>query len=148
MLAPIEKIITENIILDSPMDLPQSVLYGVDIDGRTFVLGSHVDLYALLENDYSNIIGLVGIAIHTTGWAAPLNPDSGEVDGPPSEHAERQRIVLVATLTLNGFCSAMKSADRRSGFVLEETTFDETLPSGELWDAMENCMDKVRQVNR
>lgn len=133
-----EKLITEKIITDSPMTLAQAVLYGIDTEGDTFVLASQVDVYDLLEDDYSDREGLVGIAVHTTGWAAPLNPD-GEVDGRPSEHPERRRVALVATLTINGYCSGIKFEDE------EEVTYEEGMPTGNLWRALNECMDKIRE---
>jgi len=133
-----EKLITEKIITDSPMELPQAVLYGIKTEGETIILGRHPDIYDLLDTDYSDTEGLVGIAVHTTGWAAPLNSD-GEVDGRPSEHALRRRIALVATITMNGYCSGIKFADE------EEVTFDESTPSGALWEAMNKCVGKIRQ---
>lgn len=133
-----EKTITEKIITDSPLELPQAVLYGVNTEGKTFVLASESDIYELLDNDYSDTEGLVGIVIQTTGWAAPLNAD-GEVEGRPSEHAERRRVALVSTLTMNGYCSGIKFADE------EEVTYDEGTPSGALWEAMNECVERIRQ---
>lgn len=134
-----EKLITEKIITDSPMELPQAVLYGIMTEGETVILGRHPDIYDLLDSDYSDTEGLVGIAVHTTGWAAPLN-DNGEVEGGrPSEHAQRRRVALVATITMNGYCSGIKFADE------EEVTYDEGTPSGALWEAMNDCIEKIRQ---
>lgn len=141
-----EKTITENIILDSPMNLPQAVLYGVHAEGNTRVLGTHADVYALLERDFSDTEGLIGIAVHTTGWAAPLDPETGETSAPPSEHPERRQVVLVATLTINGFCSAMKFARSVPGAVVEETTFEEVPASGKLWDVMNTCLERIMEV--
>lgn len=144
----IEKTITENIILDSPMEFEQAVLYGVTTEGEVFVLGSSRNVYALLANDYSNIDGLMGLAFKTMGWAAPLEPETGETSAPPSIHPTRTRIVFVATLTTNGFCSAMKSERRVPGAVIEETKFDEGPSSGALWDAMNECLDRIMEVER
>lgn len=141
-----ERTITQDIAFESPMELSKSILYGVDAGGSTFVLGSSSDIYALLDNNYSDIEELYGIVIQTTGWEAPLNPETGETDCPPSEHAERRRVALVVTLTLNGFCVGMKFARHVPGAVIEEATIDESLPSGLLWDAMNECMDKVKKA--
>ena len=147
MLVPIEKTITENIIFDSPMKLAQAVLYGVTTDGGMVELGRSPDVYELLDTcEFPENDNIIGIAVHTTGWAAPLNPETGETDGRPSEHAERRWVVLVVTLTFNGFCSATKFATQRRGFVLEETNFHDTTASGEIWDAMNVCIEKLRQV--
>lgn len=40
-------------------------------------------------------------AVLTTGWAAPLG-DDGKVDGRPSEHAERRRVVLFCVVSADG----------------------------------------------
>jgi len=147
LLVPIEKTITENLIVDSPMKLEQAVLYGVTTDGGTVELGRSWNLFELLETcEFPENHNIIGIAVHTTGWAAPLNPETGETDGRPSEHAERRRAVLVETLTFDGFCSATKFATQRRGFVLEETNFHDTTASGEVWDAMNVCIEKLRQV--
>lgn len=133
------KHITEKIITDTPMELPQAVLYGVDSNGGTVELGRYPDIYDLLDKDYSEQAErdrLVGIAIHTTGWAAPLNAD-GEVDGAPSAHPSRVRVALVATLTMFGYCSGIAFADGR------ETVFEENAPSGALWEAMNECVDRL-----
>jgi len=142
----IEKTVTENIIIHSPMKIPEAVLYGICSDGRTFVLGSNSDVYSLLENDYSHHQELIGIAVQTTGWAAPLNPETGDTDCRPSLHPQRRRVVLVVTLTSTGFCSATKLATQRAGFVIEETEFDEETASGELWDALNQCFEKMKPV--
>lgn len=134
-----EKHITEKIITDTPMSLPEAVLYGVDGNGGTVELGRYPDIYDLLDKDYSAQAErdrLVGIAIHTTGWAAPLNAD-GEVEGAPSAHPNRVRVALVATLTMFGYCSGIAFADGR------ETVFEETAPEGSLWEAMNDCVNRL-----
>ncbi len=128
------------------MDLRQAVLYGVNCEGGTFELGSHHDLYALLANEYSVVDGLIGIVIQTTGWMAPLDLETGETSVPPSEHPDRCRVVLVATLTTNGACSAVKSARHVPGAVLEETKVLEGPYSGALWDAMNECLRRMQEV--
>lgn len=125
-----------------------AVLHGVNREGNSFELGSHEDLYVLLANDYSEIDGLVGLVIQTTGWAAPLDPETGECSVSPSTHPDRFHIVLVATLTMSGFCSGMKSARRVPGAVIEETKFEEVPASGTLWDAMNNCLSRIAQVEK
>lgn len=128
-----EKHITERIITDTPMSLPQAVLYGVNMNGETVELGRHPDCYSLLEADYSDYSdGLVGIALHTTGWAAPIK--NGKPEGAPSQHPDRVRVALVATLTLSGYCSGIAFADGR------ETQYEENAPEGALWDALQECL--------
>lgn len=54
------------------------------------------DVYSLLEDlSYDRTFtNYQYISLVTTGWAAPLNKD-GDIDCPPSEHNERQRVTLV-----------------------------------------------------
>lgn len=140
--------ITETLIVDSPMHLEQAVLYGIRAEGDFFELNSHVDVYHLLAHDYSNVESVIGVVVKISGWAVPLDPETGEEDGPPSQHSKRQRVVLVAALTIDGFCSAMKLFRPVPGAVLEETIFEEDLPSGKLWEALCDCFDKMQKVAR
>ena len=133
----ITKSITEKIITDTPMALPQAVLYGVDTDGETTVIGRHRDIYELLETcELPKDNNFVGLAVHTTGWAAPLN-ENGEVDGKPSEHAERQRCALVVCRTAQDFCSAIRLESR------EEVEYDQESPKGSLWEAIGDCLVRL-----
>ncbi len=71
------------------------------------------------------------LAIVTTGWAAPLNAQ-GEVDGRPSEHAQRRRVRLM---------SCVRRSDLRVASVLrfgdtDEVTTDEGSATGALAEAM------------
>ena len=149
----IERTITENIAWESPMDGHQATLHLVIREGETVEVGSNDDVYMLLANfyqlladDHSISDGLVGFVIQTFGWAAPLDPDTGEETMPASEHPERRRVVLVATLTINGYCSAMKFARSVPGAVVEETTFEEVPASGKLWDVMNTCLARIKEV--
>ena len=135
------------------MDGQQATLHLVDRTGDTVEIGSNDDVYMLLANFYQLLAddhaisdGLIGLVIQTSGWAAPLDPETGESSMPPSEHPERRRVVLVATLTVNGYCSAMKFARSVPGAVIEETTFEEVPASGKLWDAMNTCLDRIKEV--
>ncbi len=129
------------------MKLEQAVLYGVTTDGGTVEIGRSRDVLELLETcEFPENHSIIGIAVHTLVWSAPRNPETGEIDVRPSEHPERRPIVLVETLTFNGFCSATKFATQRRDFVLEETNFDDTSANEELWDAMNVCIEKLRQV--
>ena len=56
------------------MKLEQEVLYGVTTDGGTVELGRSPVLFELLETyEFPENHNFIGIAIHTTGWSAPLN---------------------------------------------------------------------------
>lgn len=132
------QLITQKLITDTPMSLPQAVLYGVDGDGGTVELGRNPDIYDLLDMDWSENAkrdSLVGIAIHTTGWAAPLT--NGRAEGAPSQHPDRVRVALVATLTMFGYCSGIAFADGR------ETQYEDSAPEGSLWKAMNDCVDRL-----
>ena len=135
------KNITQKLITDTPMSLPEAILYGVDMNGGTVELGRHRDIYDLLDMDWSENAkrdNLVGIAIHTTGWAAPLNADGG-VDGAPSQHPDRVRVALVATIsTVFGTCSGIAFADGR------ETQYEDNAPEGSLWEAMNRCLENIK----
>lgn len=130
------KEITERIITGTPMSLPEAVLYGVEPNGETVELGRHGDIYELLERVHGRGTGLIGIAVHTTGWAAPLD-ENGEVVGAPSAHPDRVRVALVATVTTLGFCSALAFSDGR------ETVFEDQAPGGPLWLAMNEVVDRL-----
>ena len=123
------KHITEQIITDTPMELPQAVLYGVNPQGETVELGRYPDIYDLLAQDYDNE-NLVGIAIHTTGWAAPLNAD-GEVEGAPSKHPQRRRVALIACVSYDRMGSALSFQDDPT-----EIVTDEGEATGSLADAL------------
>ena len=100
-------------------------------------LGRHPDAYSLLDGDYTEQAEryrLFGIALHSTGWAAPLN-ENGDSDCRPSEHPDRVRMATVMTMTMFGYCVAIAFADER------ETTFVEApAPGGPLQSAMVGCM--------
>lgn len=131
------KSITEKIITDTPMSLSQAVLYGVETSGETVEIGRHRDVYELLETcEFPDNNNIVGIAVHTTGWAAPLN-ENGEVDGAPSQHPERQRCALVVCRTAQDFCSGVKLASR------DEVEYDQSQPQGALWEALGDCLVRL-----
>lgn len=60
---------------------------------------SNPDVYELIEEAIAETPFSVRssdiLAVVTSGWAAPLNAD-GSVDGPPSQHAMRRRVRLMA----------------------------------------------------
>jgi len=54
------------------------------------------DAYHLLDAaDMPADVYAVGLV--TWGWAAPINPTTGQADGVPSEHPERRRVRLICT---------------------------------------------------
>jgi len=125
-----EKIIkgTEHIMFDA-------VLYGVTEDGSYLELGRAPDMYDLLDREYP-YNDIVGLAVHTTGWAAPLNKDGG-VDGQPSKHPERKRVALVTVMTAEGMCSALSFADNPDELITDDKG------EGQLSDALKECLLKM-----
>ena len=124
--------VAENIIKNTGHEMTNAVLYGVTEDGSNFELGRAPDVYDLLDGEYPSA-GVVGIAVHTTGWAAPLNSD-GEVEGAPSKHPERRRVALVAVMTAEGMGSALSFADDPDEIITDSSG------TGQLSDALKECL--------
>jgi hypothetical protein len=124
--------VAENIIKNTGHEMSNAVLYGVTEDGSNFELGRAPDVYDLLDGEYPSA-GVVGLAVHTTGWAAPLNPD-GEVEGAPSKHPERRRVALVAVMTAEGMGSALSFADDPDEIITDSSG------TGQLSDALKKCL--------
>lgn len=103
-------------MIDS-FELPGARLYGintgdaVDPAPAPCLLAQHPDVYALLESPTSGLARMFdAAAIVTTGWAAPLD-ENGEVQGAPSEHAQRRRVRLVVLVANSGVASVLRFAD-------------------------------------
>jgi hypothetical protein len=124
--------VAENIIKNTGHEMSNAALYGVTEDGSNFELGRAPDVYDLLDGEYPST-GVVGLAIHTTGWAAPLNSD-GEVEGAPSKHPERRRVALVTVMTAEGMGSALSFADSPDELITESSG------TGQLSDALKKCL--------
>jgi hypothetical protein len=124
--------VAENIIKNTGHEMTNAVLYGVTEDGSNFELGRAPDVYDLLDGEYPSA-GVVGLAVHTTGWAAPLNSD-GEVEGAPSKHPERRRVALVAVMTTEGMGSALSFADDPDEIITDSSG------TGQLSDALKECL--------
>ena len=112
-----------------------AVLYGVAEDGSYSELDRAPDIYDLLGREYP-YTGLVGLAVHTTGWAAPLN-EHGESDGQPSKHPERRRVALVTVKTAEGLGSALSFADKPDEIITDDKG------EGDLADALQECLLKM-----
>jgi hypothetical protein len=119
----------------NPSGESKAGLFGVLATGETVEIGYADDVYELLEEVDKTSLNLVGIAITTTGWAAPLNAD-GEVEGRPSEHAQRRRVMLVALATADEIMSAIRFADD------DEVTHD-TNGTGALACALREAFERV-----
>ena len=124
--------VAEKIIKGTGHEMSNAILYGVTKDGSYFELGRAPDVYDLLDGEYP-CTGIVGLAVHTTGWAAPLNKDGG-VDGQPSKHPERRRVALVTVKTAEGVFSALSFADNPDELITDENG------SGQLSDALKKCL--------
>lgn len=103
-------------MIDS-FELPGARLYGINTGDAVesapapCLLAQHPDVYALLESPTSGLARMFdAAAIVTTGWAAPLD-ENGEVQGAPSEHAQRRRVRLVVLVANNGVASVLRFAD-------------------------------------
>lgn len=97
----------------------------------------HPDVYSLLESDQATEVAKSAhyVALVTTGWAAPLNPQGG-VDGVPSEHPERRRVRLTVIASRQGVASVVRFADN------DETALDEGQATGTLADAIHSLMNR------
>jgi hypothetical protein len=124
--------VAEKIIKDTEHQMNNAVLYGVTEDGSNFELGRAPDIYDLLDSEYPSK-GIVGLAVHTTGWAAPLN-ENGEVDGQPSKHPERRRVAIVTVMTAEGMGSALSFADEPDDIITDSSG------TGQLSDALKECL--------
>ena len=111
-------------MIDS-FELPGARLYGintgdaVDPAPAPCLLAQHPDVYALLESPTSGLARMFdAAAIVTTGWAAPLD-ENGEVQGAPSEHAQRRRVRLVVLVANSGVASVLRFADEPDDVVTD-----------------------------
>ena len=75
------------------------------------------DIYQLLD-EVENGIDLKAdkadfFALDTCGWAAPINPETGQPDGAPSQAKDRRRVRLVLVVNTEGHtASALKFEDQ------------------------------------
>lgn len=113
-----------------------AIVYGVTKDGSNFELSRGPNVYDLLEGEFPSV-GIVGLAAHTTGWAAPLGPD-GESECAPSAHPKRRRIALVLVITAEGGASALSFADDPNDLEIDEGSGD-----GDLVHALRKCLSRI-----
>lgn len=128
--------LAKKIIKGTEYKMNDAVLYGVTKDGSNFELGRGPNVYDLLEGDFPSV-GIVGLAAHTTGWAAPLGPD-GESECAPSAHPKRRRIALVLVITAEGDASALSFADDPNDLEIDEGSGD-----GDLVHALRKCLSRI-----
>jgi hypothetical protein len=127
--------IAEEIIKGTEHWMTNAILYGVTEDGSYLELDRAPDIYDLLGREYP-YIGLIGLAVHTTGWAAPLN-EHDESDGQPSKHPERRRVALVTVKTVEGLGSALSFADEPVKIITDKKGGEQ------LSDALQECLLKM-----
>ena len=127
--------LAEEIIKGTGHWMTNAILYGVNEDGSYLELDRAPDIYDLLGREYP-YTGLVGLAVHTTGWAAALIADC-EVDGQPSKHPERRRVALVTVKTVEGLGSALSFADDPDEIITDDKG------EGDLSDALQECLLKM-----
>jgi hypothetical protein len=101
---------------------------------------AHSDIYLTMNyygrSNHSKPVAPDALAIVCTGWAAPINPETGEMDGAdaPSKHPERRRVTLFTVVT--------PRADVASRLVMgddEPTDDPEGGGTGALADALDAC---------
>jgi hypothetical protein len=98
-------------------------------------VASHADVYELIDEVIAETPFSVRssdvLAVLTSGWAAPLNAN-GEVEGAPSQHAQRRRVRLMACVRRSDLrmVSVLRFGDN------DETVVDEGEATGSLADAL------------
>lgn len=98
-------------------------------------VSSNPDVYDLIEEVIAETPFPVRasdiLAVVTSGWASPLN-ENGEVDCPPSQHAERRRVRLMACVRRSDLrmVSVVRFGDNN------EIAIDEGDATGSLADAL------------
>lgn len=103
---------------ESSFHMSSAVAYGIDKEGKFSVIGSQPDVYDLLDS-VEIPAGGIGVAVHTTGWAAPLN-EEGEPEGAPSQHPQRRRVQLLAVIAEGKAGSALAFADEPDDVIVDE----------------------------
>lgn len=122
---------------DDPFNVGEAQIYGTDGEGISFV-SSHADIYDLLESKNSlPAKDSPFVAVTTTGWGAPLNAETGECDGAPSQHPERRRVRLTVVANATETFSVLRFADAP-----DEIIGDGGQASGSLADAIRNFVAK------
>lgn len=99
-------------------------------------VGTHGDIYALLDDAGAllrDVRNVVGLALVTWGWAAPV----ADLDEhAPSQHPERRRVRLAAVITLGEMLSRVTFRDT------PEENFDDA-GTGPLGDALAEAFAAV-----
>jgi hypothetical protein len=119
-------------------NLTAAQLWAIKKDSTYHLLSAHPDVYDLLEQPF-DATHYTGIIVHTTGWAAPIS-DNGEVDGPPSKHAERRRIGIASCVMNDSIGSALSFSDE------QELVLDSGSATGSLANALSECWQNNVQL--
>ena len=128
----------------TPFVMEGAHLYGVDYTAegtpKLMFIESHADVYDLLDNDYNALVAsnYAWTLIVTTGWAAPLG-DNGEVEGAPSQHAQRRRVRLSCIANRHSVASVLRFADQP-----DDVITDEGSASGSLANAIQKFVSQAR----
>lgn len=119
-------------------DLPKAQLWGVKKDSSYYLISQNLDVYELLEEaQIYDVSECIGILVHTTGWAAPINQD-GSLDTAPSKHTERRRIALASCVTYQSVGSAIYFLDTK------ETMTDPGSATGSLAEALVKLWSDIK----
>ena len=127
--------LAKEIIKGTEYKMNDAVLYGVIENGFYFELDRAPDIYDLLDREYPSK-GIIGLAVHTTGWAAALDSDI-EFKGPASMHPERRRVALVTVKTVEGLGSALSFADEHGKIITDDKGGEK------LSNALQECLLKM-----
>ena len=128
----------------TPFVMEGAHLYGVDYTAegtpKLMFIESHADVYDLLDNDYNALVAsnYAWTLIVTTGWAAPLG-NNGEVEGAPSQHAQRRRVRLSCIANRHSVASVLRFADQP-----DDVITDEGSASGSLANAIQKFVSQAR----
>jgi hypothetical protein len=95
--------------------MKQAKAFAVEVGGTIRTIGTHGDVYELLESlAGSKLLATdIAVGVETCGWASPIKEgvdDDEQV--PPSQHPDRRRVRLVSLVTRKyDMASAMGFAD-------------------------------------
>jgi hypothetical protein len=106
---------------------PLAKAYGINIDASKNGLAEQAflsegnDVYELLDLIHFEGSALIwdAIAVTTTGWAAPIDPDNplSEDNIPPSKHPKKMRVYMMCIVTSDcQLASVLKVGDEQPDF--------------------------------
>jgi hypothetical protein len=105
--------------------------FAVEVGGTIRVIGTHGDVYELLESIAGRKLLATDIAIgvETCGWASPIKEGVDDDDQvPPSQHPDRRRVRLISLVTRQfQVASAMGFADTPDEVITDAGTARGTL---------------------